>query len=67
LTTVKNETAPWQLSSIWYEASQMEQLTAFEEYVKELERDRQTFKRSQLARQGRLAREEFTKTLNHLF
>ena len=45
----------------------MEQLTAFEEYVKELERDRQTFKRSQLARQGRLAREEFTKTLNHLF
>jgi hypothetical protein len=67
ISSIKSETSPWQLTQMWYEASQMEQLSAFEEYIKELERDRQTCKRNQLARQGRLAREEFNKTLTHLF
>lgn len=67
ISSIKSETSPWQLTQMWYEASQMEQLSAFEEYIKELEQDRETCKRNQLARQGRLAREEFNKTLTHLF
>ena len=56
-----------QLNTLWQESSQIEQLTAFEEYIKEIEREKQNQKRNQLVRQGRLAREEFNKTLSNLF